>query len=112
MKIDGKNYPIPEINIAVMKELEQYGVYFVYGETYKSILTLVSAFLCVSASITPEKANEVIEKQILSGGGLNDWLEDISNALETSEFVKQIVSKPKANKPVFKFMFKNGSELK
>ncbi len=112
MKINGKDYKIPEINIETIKELEKYGVYFMYGETGKSVLTIITAFICIAAHITPSEANEAVEKHILAGGGIGEWMEDITAALETSKFVNQIKSKPKANKPVFRFMIDNGSELK
>lgn len=110
MKIEGKNYKIPEINVKTIAELEKYGVYILYNE-YKSVLTLISGFICITAHVSQEESYKIIEKQYLSGNGINEWLEDINNALEVSEFVKQIINKPKPKNSVFKFAFKNGSEL-
>lgn len=111
MKIEGKNYPIPEINVKTIKELEEYGIYLTFGETPKKVLTIITAFMCVSAGITPEQANEVVEKHVLAGGTIDEWLGDILKAIEASDFVKHIADKPKSKNPLLRFRF-NGSDLK
>lgn len=112
MKINGKNYNIPEIDFSIIKKLEEYGVCLLDGSASRSILTVISGFICITTNLTAKQADYIIEQRLLSGEGISDIAEEISTAINKSKFIKQAIDKPKVKGPVLHFKFNNGSELK
>ena len=111
MRINGKDYKIPEITLSTVRQLEKYGVFLMDENSSKSILTVVSGFLCMTAHIRQQQADEIIEQRFLNGEGVTDYLEEINIAFEKSDFINKIINKPKEKNQVLRFRFNNGSEL-
>lgn len=109
MKINGKEYKIPEINITTIKELEKYGVCLMNRDMSNSVMTLLCGFMCLSANITVKQAEAELERRLLSGEGIKDLMEDINHALDASTFVNKMISNAK-NKPKA-FNFKSKKKL-
>ena len=66
MKINDREYTIPELNFNAMCELEDLGASF--SEMDKKVLSTVRAFLALAMGGDAEKAGKEIEAHIASGG--------------------------------------------
>lgn len=84
MKINDREYTIPELNFNAMCELEDLGASF--SEMDKKALSTVRAFLALAMGGDAEKAGKEIEAHIASGGKFDDIMQDINRAVEESGF--------------------------
>ena len=75
MKINDREYTIPELNFNAMCELEDLGASF--SEMDKQALSTVRAFLALAMGGDAEKAGKGIEAHIASGGKFDDIMQDI-----------------------------------
>lgn len=91
VKINNKNYEVPELNFAHSKKLEQYGVPMRRLVDQDLMFTIVSAFVAVVANVDPEIADYLIEQHILGGGNLEDIYKAYVTALSESGFFKKLL---------------------
>lgn len=88
MKINGREYKIPELNFNAMCQLEDLGVSF--SEMDKKVLQAVRAFLALAMGGDAEKAGKEIEAHIASGGNFDEIMEDINRAVGESGFFQAL----------------------
>ena len=88
MKINDREYTIPELNFNAMCELEDLGASF--SEMDKKALSTVRAFLALAMGGDAEKAGKEIEAHIPSGGKFDDIMQDINRAVEESGFFRAL----------------------
>jgi hypothetical protein len=101
VKINNKNYEVPELNFAHSKRLEQYGVPLRRLIDPDLMFTIVSAFVAIVTDTDPEMADYIIEQHILGGGNLEDIYKAYVTALSESGFFKKLLeSQEKQTKTV------------
>lgn len=91
VKINNKNYEVPELNFAHSKKLEQYGVPLRRMIDPDLMFTIVSAFVAIVIGITPEEADFVIEQHILGGGTVEGIYKAYIDAITESHFFKKLL---------------------
>ena len=90
MKVNNKEYKIPELNFNAMCTLEELGASF--SEIDKKALSTVRAFLALAMGGDAEQAGKEIEAHIASGGKFDEIMEDISRAVEESDFFQTLMA--------------------
>lgn len=84
MKINGREYKLPELNFNTMCTLEDMGVSLV--EMDKKVLSTVRGFLALAMDGDMEKAGMEIEKHMTEGGKIDPIMEEINKAVSESGF--------------------------
>lgn len=85
--INGKMYKMPGWNFGDVRKLEASG--FSIRELQnpeKNIFTAATAFVAVTANVSIDEADKLIEEHILSGGDIRDMLNDFFTSLSESSF--------------------------
>jgi hypothetical protein len=93
MRINGKEFRIPEIGFGTVRKLEGYGVSIFDMNFKKKFITIINTFVCISLNIEPDDADYLIEQHLLGGGSFDGWMEEINKAVETSPFFLAIEKK-------------------
>ncbi len=88
MKINNREYRIPELNFNAMCVLEELGASF--SQMDKKVLSTVRAFLALAMGGDVEKAGKEMEAHIASGGSFDEIMADISRAVEESGFFRAL----------------------
>ena len=88
MKINDREYHIPELNFNAMCELEDLGASF--SEMDKKGLSTVRAFLALAMGGDTDKAGKEIEALLASGGNFDEIMEDINRPVEESGFFRAL----------------------
>lgn len=91
VKINQKNYAVPELTFRHSKFMEQMGLP-VEGMLSKSyIFTAVSAFTAIVAECDSDRADYLIEQHVLGGGTLEDIYKAYVTALSESGFFRKLL---------------------
>lgn len=91
VKINQKNYEVPEMNFRHSKIMEQMGLPLEGMMDKKYLFSAVSAFTAITAKCPPEQADHLIEQHILGGGKLEDIYQAYSQAVLDSAFFKKLL---------------------
>ncbi len=84
MKINNKEYQIPELNFNAMCKLEEMGVNFMDMEN--KTLSTVRGFLALAMDGDLEMAGNELEQHLVAGGNVEDVVAEIGKAVEASGF--------------------------
>ena len=84
MKINNKEYNIPELNFNAMCKLEEMGVNFMDMEN--KTLSTVRGFLALAMDGDLEMAGNELEQHLVVGGNVEDVVAEIGKAVEASGF--------------------------
>ena len=88
MKINDREYHMPQLNFNAMCDLEDLGASF--SEMDKKLLSTVRAFLALAMGGDTDKAGKEIEAHLASGGNFDEIMEDINRAVEESGFFRAL----------------------
>lgn len=102
MRINGREYRIPEITFGTIRILEGYGVSIFDMNFKKKFLSIVTGFVCITLNIEPEDADFVIEQHLLGGGTFDGWMDEINKAVENSGFFQAMTKKEQKKTPTSK----------
>lgn len=91
VKINNKNYEVPELTFAHSKKLEQYGVPLRRLIDPDLMFTIVSAFVAVVVGIIPDEADYLLEQHILGGGTIEEIYGAYIQAITDSHFFKKLL---------------------
>jgi len=101
MKINGKEYKIPEIGFDAVCQLEETGFsLFDIQNPKKKFMTIIRAFVALATGLEPEDASHLIEQHLLGGGKMDGWMEEIVKAVETSGFFQAVMKKSQKKAPI------------
>lgn len=90
MRLNGRDYTIPELDFDAMCELEERGVYLLgMDEKNPKFATMIRGFVAWVLDVPEKEASHEIQEHILSGGSLVQILEDITRAAEKGGFFKK-----------------------
>lgn len=96
MKINGKNYKMPELNFNAMCNLEDMGVSITSLD--KKPMATIRGFIALAIG-DPEKAGKELEEHIVNGGTLDDIISDITKAVSESGFFQALSAKQPESNP-------------
>jgi hypothetical protein len=104
MRINGKDYRIPELGFGTVRRLEGYGIslFDVSNSPSKRIFSIYNAFACITLNIEPEQADFLLEQHLLGGGTFDGWIEEINKAVESSGFFQSMMKKSQKKVPIQK----------
>ena len=88
MKINNKEYKIPELSFNAMCQLEEMGVNF--ADMEKKTLSTVRGFLALAMDGDLEKAGAELEAHLVAGGNVEDVVVEIGKAVEESGFFQAL----------------------
>ena len=91
IKINNKNYEVPELTFAHSKVLEQCGVPLRRLIDPDLMFTIVSAFVTVVTGAEPAMADYLMEQHILGGGTIEDIYKAYIEAITESHFFKKLL---------------------
>ena len=90
MRLNGRDYTIPELDFDAMCELEERGVYLLgMDEKNPKFATMIRGFVAWVLDVPEKEASHEIQEHILSGGDLGQILKDIMKAAEKGGFFKK-----------------------
>ena len=98
VKINNKNYDVPELNFEHSRRMEQMGLPVEGLIDRKYIFTAVSAFTAVVANCDAEQADYLVEQHIMGGGTLEDIYKAYAEAVQSSGFFKKLLGLDKEEK--------------
>lgn len=90
MKINGKEIKIKEFTFNTLIDLEDHGV--TLDTLSNSPLKFVRATLAINENISVDEAGLLIQELIVSGGNLEDLVNEITKSLTESGFMKALQS--------------------
>lgn len=88
MIINNIGYTLPELNFNTMCQLEEMGI--ALTDMDKKVLTTVRGFLALAMDGDIEKAGKELEQHLSKGGSLDQMLQEINKAVETSGFFRAL----------------------
>ena len=88
MKLNGKEYKIPELDFNAMCRLEEMGVNLMQMDN--KMFMLVRGLIALSMNSDLEKAGQELEAHVIGGGRLEDVMEEISKAVNESGFFRAL----------------------
>lgn len=91
VKINQKNYEVPELTFRHSKLMEQMGLPVEGMMSRNYIFSAVSAFTAIVARCEPEQADHLVEQHILGGGNLEDIYGAYAAAVQESNFFKKLL---------------------
>ncbi len=91
VRINNKNYEVPELSFAHSKRLEQYGVPLRRLIDPDLMFTIVSAFVAIVTGTIPAEADYLMEQHVLGGGNIEDIYEAYIKAITDSHFFKKLL---------------------
>ena len=87
MKLNGKEYKIPEFDFNAVCQLEELGIDLI-GQNAKPLSTL-RAFVALAVGAT-EKAGKELETHLANGGSLEEVMKEVNAALQKSGFFQRM----------------------
>ena len=99
MRINGRDYRIPELDFGTVRRLEENGIsFFDLQKPKKKYFSIITAFAGLATQMEPEEVDFVLQQHLLGGGSFEGYLEEITKAVETSGFFQAMMKKnQKAN---------------
>lgn len=97
IKINNKNYTVPEFGFRHSRLLEQYGVSLQNLVSIDHILTIAGAFVAIVANCDLSQADYLIDQHILSGGTLQEIYDAYVKAISESHFFKKLLENREKN---------------
>ena len=99
MKINGKEYAVPELDMNAMCDLEDKGVNLIGAdEKNPRTITMIRGFIAWIENVSEDEAGEELQAHLLSGGDLGTLFTEIMTAVNESGFFKSLKEKKKAEK--------------
>lgn len=102
MRINGRDYRVPELGFNTVCDLEEKGIsiYDIINPKVlkKKFMSIIRAFVGLATGLEPEESSALIEEHLLNGGTMDGWLDEIIESVEKSGFFQQLVNRknPKA----------------
>ena len=92
VKINQKNYVVPELTFRHSKMMEQMGLPVEGMTSRRYVFTCVSAFVAIVVGGDQDQADYLVEQHIMGGGSLESIYEAYVNAIKDSGFFKKLLN--------------------
>ena len=86
VKINNKNYTVPELGFGHYMEMEVQGFSVIDAFQKKQMLLIVMGFVCIVAKVDKDDAAQLIEQHIHGGGNIVDIFNVFVKAAQESDF--------------------------
>lgn len=94
MKINGKEYKIPEITFNVVCDLEDLGISL--AEFQKKPIGAIRGFVALAMKGDLEQAGKELEQHIINGGNFEEITKEVGDAIQESDFFRSLQEGQKA----------------
>jgi hypothetical protein len=91
VKINNKNYPVPELTFKHFSKMEEQGFSVVDAFRKEQALLIAMGFVCVVTGLERDDAENLIEQHVLGGGNIIDIVEAFTKAASESGFFKRML---------------------
>lgn len=91
VKINNKNYEVPELTFRHSKMMEQMGLPLEGMMSKQYVFTAVSAFTAIVVPCDPEYADRLVEQHVMGGGNIEDIYKAYAEAVQKSGFFKKLL---------------------
>lgn len=92
IKINQKNYEVPELVFAHMTQMEDMGFNVIELFRTNKIFSLATAFTGVVTGLDREDTEELLQQHILGGGNFEDIYKAFTDAMNKSAFFKKLLN--------------------
>lgn len=91
IKINQKNYPIPQLGFKHMTKMEDEGFSIFDLFQKQKLFSMATAFVCVVADCDRGESENLIEQHVLGGGDVADIYSAFNKAVDESGFFKKLL---------------------
>lgn len=97
MRINGRDFRIPELDFSMVRKLEDSGIsFFDLQKPKKKYFSIITAFAGMATQAEPEEVDYLLQQHLLGGGTFDGWIEEILKAVESSGFFQVMMKRGKA----------------
>lgn len=98
VKINNKNYVVPQLGFAHMTQIEDMGFSVIDLFQKQKLFSIATAFTGVVTGLERSKAEELLQQHILGGGNLEEIYNAFMKATDESAFFKKFTGEKKTTK--------------
>lgn len=91
VKINNKNYEVPQLTFKHFTKMEEQGFSIVDAFQKKQMMLIAMGFTCVVADVDRDEAENLLEQHILGGGNLGSIVGAFVEASNKSDFFKKMI---------------------
>lgn len=91
IKINNKNYVVPQLGFKHMTQMEDMGFSLFNMLQKEKVFSMATAFVGVVVDCSREEAEHLLEQHIYGGGDLMPIYETFKNAMNESDFFKKLL---------------------
>lgn len=91
VKINNKNYEVPELTFSHFTKIEEQGFSIVDAFQKNQMLLLAMGYVCAVVDCDRDEAERLIEQHVLGGGDLKDIVDSFGEAINKSNFFKKML---------------------
>ena len=88
VKINGNNYPVLPMDVNMLCDLEDMGISM--SEMQTKAFSFIRAIVSIWMGVDTKKAGREIELHLINGGTLEDIMDAVKDAMESSDFFRHL----------------------
>lgn len=93
IKINNKEYEVPQLGFKDMVKMEDMGFSIIDLFQNQKVFSVAAAYVGICADCKREEAERLIEQHILGGGSLDSIYESFTQAVDRSSFFKKLLGR-------------------
>lgn len=98
VKINNKNYEVPELTFRHFTMMEEQGFSIVDAFRKKQMMLIAMGFTCAVTGYDRDEAEHLLEQHVLGGGNITDIVGLFGEAINESDFFKRMLGIQKEEK--------------
>ncbi len=91
VKINNKNYDVPELTFKHFTKMEEQGFSIVDAFQKKQLMLIAMGFTCAITGLDRTESEELIEQHVLGGGNVTNIVSAFGEAISESDFFKRML---------------------
>lgn len=91
IKINNKNYTVPQLGFKHMTKIEDMGFSFFDMLQKRKIFSMATAFVGIVVDCERDEAEALTEQHVYGGGNLKDIYDTFNKAIDASDFFKKLL---------------------
>lgn len=91
VKINNKNYDVPELTFRHFTKMEEQGFSIIDAFQKKQMLLMAMGFTCAVTWLDRQEAEDLLEQHVLGGGNITDIVSAFGEAIGESDFFKRML---------------------
>ena len=97
VKINNKNYDVPELTFKHFTKMEEQGFSIVEAFQKKQMMLMAMGFTCAVTWLDREEAEDLLEQHVLGGGDIRNIVNTFGKAINESDFFKKMLGVTEKN---------------